>query len=194
MKQQMNLKKENEMDTHAYQLGCKLIFNLIMRDYRSARVHEERKFNPTIFIRRASKMPTLANCINPMVLLEQYENEGMLLRCKTKDYSRVMFQITEKYCDYMKENTNFRIDMPLEKIKQKSIIKQEKKRIIKQKEIIESVEDTVTNEFAEHKDTYGIMALRKKYSNKAIKIKTGNRKSLINKKKKENSRDSSEEE
>ncbi len=182
------------MNTHAYELGCKLIFNLIMRDYRSQVIHQQRKFNPTIFMRRASKMPAISEVTNPMALLEQYEKEGMLLRCKSKDYSRVMFQITEKYCDYMRENTSFKITMPAENTATKSQIRFEKRVNNKRKEIIQSVEDTIKDEFSEHKDAYGIMELRRKFENKSIKIKSPKRKSLINKRKKENTRDYSEEE
>lgn len=163
----------------AYDFCCKLIYNLIMRDYRSATLHNQRKFNPTIFLRRAKNFQIVNSVVNPMAILEDMENNGLLLRCKSQDYSKTLFQITEKFCEYLPTVSNFRITMPLEqkgrfyKEAQKAIVKREKKV----KEIIETIEEEIDSEYDKHTDLFGIRKLRKRLENNEISVtKTGGKK------------------
>lgn len=163
----------------AYDFSCSIIYNLIMRDYRSDLLHNQRKFNPTIFLRRAKNYPVIISVVNPMVILEDMENNGLLLRCKSQDYSKTLFQITEKFCEYLPTVSNFRITMPLEqkgrfyKEAQKAIVKREKKV----KEIIEEIEEEIDSEYDKHTDLFGIRKLRKRLENNEISVtKTGGKK------------------
>lgn len=162
----------NEEYKRAYDFSCSIIYNLIMRDYRSELLHNQRKFNPTIFLRRAKKYPVINSVVNPMAILEDMEKNGLLLRGKSQDYSKTLFQITEKFCEYLPEVSNFRITMPLEqkgrfyKEAQKAITKREKQV----KEIIEEIVDDIDSEHDKHTDFFGIRKLRKKLENNEISV------------------------
>lgn len=153
--------ESNEEYQNAYNLGCKMIYNLIMRDYRSVQNHRDRKFNPTIFLRRAAKMPAICSVVNPMLLLEQMEANGFLLRCKTADYTRVMFQITQTYCDYLQSISLFKIAMPEFNVEQKRINRKQK-QMENAQYVVDEIKENTDKELEKEKDIYGIMELRKK--------------------------------
>lgn len=193
---------EDQIKQKAKEVAFRIIYALIIKDYRSKDLSDERVFNPSTFLLRGDKTSHITKYKSASLLLVELIEDGYLEKITSQDYYKTYLKITQKFCDELQSMVGLKIELPLismivEKKNRKILMNKAQKRNLIAKEIgiapkpiPKVVRDQIEKKLGntEHMDVFGIdemkNKIRKKESNGEIAIKKnsgmGKQKSLLN--------------
>lgn len=145
------------MNNDAKNLCFRIIYNLIVKEFRSEYMHKNRIFNPKTFRRRAIKSSLIQSQGGGSVCLAELVAEGYIVETRSKDYTYEMYQITEKFVRECYRRTKMKISLNVDKLPDKTYPEKFKKSQAEEVERIEIEEEIGLN---------GVEALKIKFQNR----------------------------